>query len=869
MGALLNWLRVTLAAVRFGARYAWRARTAQASALDRLRGELLRDLLLSLGPAWIKLGQILATRSDLLRPELLDALRPLQDDVPAMPADRARALLREAYGGLGPFAEFDDRPIAAGSVAQVHRATLTDGTRVALKLLRPGIRAALDRNVDILLVVARAAAFFRPALRSYQITERVADLRPLLLNQADLAREAGEMAAIRHNFRNHPFVEVPQVFEEHCRPDVLVMEFADGQPWRADACAELPRKLLARRLVDAFQTMIYLHGRFHADAHPGNLLFSPAGKLTLLDFGLVGEIDEAERWALASFYYAVIRKEWAIAARRYTDAFAVNRTGIDSNWPAFEAEMTQCLKTHFETRLRWNTAEFTHDTVRIFESYGARESTRWVQIELALVSLEGFVAQLDPELDLWEASRKFNERYSLYLDADTRVTFEDGFARSIPQSLAAAANAKHRLVAPTHLDRYFVPSAFPLFVAEAKGSRIVDLDGNSYLDLHGGYGPFVLGFAHPAVEAAIREAVASGNVCALATREEAELMDVLVAALPGAEKGLFANSGTEACLTAMKLCRAATGRRRIAKCEGHYHGYSDQGTVSSWFRVDGPVDRPRAIAGSAGADPAAAASTLVVQYGHGEALRQLRESAHELACVILEPLPASMIAYDADWLRAVRAICSETGVPLVFDEVVTGFRVAYGGMQTIVGVRPDLTVLGKVIGGGLPCGAVVGRADLVDAGRSTGDPFRDYEERAFVGGTFAGNRLTCVAGLAQLKVLREEPAIYSRLDGATGALVAALRASVLEAGLACQVSGFRSMFTLSFRNAPPRHYRERFSGSDVRANIALTYLMRFAGVYMPELHTYFIGAAHSDEDIEAIAGAFAGSLARMKELGFD
>jgi glutamate-1-semialdehyde 2,1-aminomutase len=180
------------------------------------------------------------------------------------------------------------------------------------------------------------------------------------------------------------------------------------------------------------------------------------------------------------------------------------------------------------------------------------------------------------------------------------------------------------LVAPTHLDRYFVPSAYPLFIAEAKGSYLVDLDGNSYVDLHGGYGPFVLGFAHPAVEAAIQETAGQGNVCSLATREEAELMDMLVTALPGADKGLFANSGTEACQTAIKLCRAATERHRVAKCEGHYHGFSDQGTVSSWFKVDGPVERPRAIAGSAGADPAAAASTLILQYGRPEALQQLR-----------------------------------------------------------------------------------------------------------------------------------------------------------------------------------------------------------------------------------------------------
>jgi glutamate-1-semialdehyde 2,1-aminomutase len=333
---------------------------------------VIRDLFLALGPAWIKIGQIVATRSDLLPSPLLDALRPLQDDVPPMRAARVSAILRKAYGGRAPFAMFDERPIAAGSVAQVHRATLPDGTAVALKLLRPGIGAGLDRNLAILIALARGAALLRPTLCPLQVAERIADLRPSLLNQADLAREALEMEAIRENFENHPFVQVPRTFGEHCRPDVLVMSFAGGFSWRGDGSPDLPRKLLARRLVDAFQTMIYLHGRFHADAHPGNLLFSREGKITLLDFGLVGEIDEAERWALASFYYAVIRKEWVTAARRYTDAFAVNRRRIEASWSAFEAEITECLKKHFETRLKWSTAEFTRDTVQIFEAYGAR-----------------------------------------------------------------------------------------------------------------------------------------------------------------------------------------------------------------------------------------------------------------------------------------------------------------------------------------------------------------------------------------------------------------------------------------------------------------------------------------------------------------
>lgn len=861
------WLRVSAILLLFGIRYGLRARRTRGAELDEVRGELLRELLTALGPAWVKLGQILSTRSDLLPRETVAALQPLQDEMAPMPGKAARALLRSAYGDDLPFAAFDERAISAASIAQVHRATLPDGTELALKLVRPGIHEALDRNVRIMVAIARIAATLRPALAPMQIGQRLAELRTVLLRQSDMLLEAANMAAIRANFEGHPFVDIPRAFPDLCRPNILAMEFKSGVPGRAHASVPLPPRLLATRLVEAMQTMIYMHGLFHADAHPGNVLFSADGRIVLLDFGIVGEIDEAERWALASFYYAVIRKEWAVAARRYTDAFAVNRAGIDEHWPEFEAEMTACLRTHFETRVKWDTAAFTRDTVRIFQAYGSRESIRWVQIELALVSLEGFVAQIDPELDLWEASRRFNERYSLYLGEGMTQIFDAEFGESIPRSIEAAARAARHLVAPTHLNRYFVPAAYPLVVAEAKGAHIVDLDGNSYIELHGGYGPYVLGYAHPAVEAAIAATLARGNVCAIATREEIELMEMLVAALPGAEKGVFANSGTEACQIAVKLCRAARGRTRIAKCEGHYHGFSDQGTVSSWFRVDGRLERPDPIAGSAGTDGLATASTLVLQYGHPEALAQLREAAPDLACLILEPLPASMVALDAAWLDAVRSICSEFELPLLFDEVVTGFRAAYGGVQNVLGIRPDLTVLGKVIGGGLPCGAVVGRADLIDAGSSTGDPFRDYEERAFVGGTFAGNRLTCAAGLAQLGVLRDDPEIYVRLQTMTDRLVAQLQQVAHRRSIACQVSGCRSMFTLSFRHRKPRYYRERFSGSDVRANIALAYFMRRAGIYMAELHTYFIGAAHNDEDIDRVVEAYEESVTKMQAKG--
>lgn len=831
------------------------------------QGEALRRFLLAMGPAWIKIGQILSTRSDLLPPALVRALAPLQEKVPALRHHVVRRVLARAYSAAPPFTSFDPEPVSAASVAQVHRAWLPDGTPVAVKLVRPGIATALDRNLAILIFLARVAGRFSLEVRHLQVVQRLHDLRGLLLEQADMRREAVLMDEIRANLAGHPFAIVPCPYIDASRPNILVMDYIEGIPGGEHARVELPAGKLAVRLVELMQTMIYMHGLFHADLHPGNVRFTSDGRIALLDFGIVGAISESERWALASFYYAVIRKEWALAARRYVDAFARDTETLERSWLEVERRMIACLRLHFEERVRWNTAEFTRDTIAIFTALGARETTQWVQIELALVSLEGFVVQVDPDLNLWEASRRFNERYSLYLGDGTKAIFDREFGAAIPGSIAAAERAKQSLVAPTHLDRYYLPAAYPLFVARAEGCWITDVDGNRYVEVHGGYGPFVLGYAHPAVEHAVAEALTRGNVCALATEEELALMELLVAAFPGAEKGVFANSGTEACQVAIKLCRASRRRRMVAKCEGHYHGFSDQGTVSAWFRVDGPVDRPEPIAGSAGTDPVATDATFVFQYGHPDSLAQIRGKADELACVIIEPLPASMLRFDKAWLTRLRSLCSELDIPLVFDEVVTGFRVAFGGLQTRIGIAPDLTVLGKVIGGGLPVGAVVGRRDLIEAGMSTGDPFRDYEERAFVGGTFAGNRLTCAAGFAQLSVLRDDPSIYDRLDAMTACLVSGLREVITQRGVACQVSGYGSMFTLSFRDRPPRYYRERFSGADVRANIALAYFMRRAGVYMAELHTYFIGAAHSDLEIDFIVRAFDESLATMLQLG--
>jgi glutamate-1-semialdehyde 2,1-aminomutase len=212
-------------------------------------------------------------------------------------------------------------------------------------------------------------------------------------------------------------------------------------------------------------------------------------------------------------------------------------------------------------------------------------------------------------------------------------------------------------------------------------------------------------------------------------------------------------------------------------------------------------------------------------------------------------------------------VCTQFGITLIFDEVVTGFRVHFGGAQHLAGVRPDLTCLGKIIGGGLPCGAVVGSPDAMEYGRTSGDPFRDVEERAFVGGTMSGNSLTTAAGRAVLTHLRDHPAIYTELDEKTRWLVAAMAAATKELGIASKIKGSHSMFNISFDYASPKLVRDKVAGTNIKATIALGYYLRRHGIYFPELHGLFLSDAHSQDDLEHIAESFAKCVGEMDEHG--
>ncbi|MFE7129665.1 aminotransferase class III-fold pyridoxal phosphate-dependent enzyme [Streptomyces sp. NPDC057638] len=840
------------------------------SAPGRRRGRWARRACVALGPLYIKVGQILATRSDWLPPGAVDELRTLQDRGRAMgPAGVTRALRRH-YGRplTDVFASFDPVPVASASIAQVHRATLPDGTRVAVKVVKRGVPTALRTHLALLTALVRAAHTLLPPLRPLRMPSRVAEVTRLLGDQLSMTTELANMTTVAANFENHPFVTVPRAFPELSGERVLVMEYAEGIPGGDFHRVDLDRAELARRLQDILLTMLYLDGVVHGDLHPGNVLLSPDGRFTLLDFGITASYTPAETWGLVSFNRAATQHEWDLAVRRFTDHFVL-ADGDPMASPGYADQLRAVFVHHFHTVSdRWSGAAFFQDVNQVLRRHGAAYTTAYTKGELAMLSCEGYMAQIDPTMDIWANTRRFADRYSPALRGPLKERFDRHFAATTPTSLALRDRARAHLIAPTHLDRYASPSPYPLFIAGASGSRLTDVDGNEYIDLGGGGGPALLGRGHPVVREALIRAAATSNLNVIGHEAEVELAELLVDAFPAAERAILANSGTEASLHAIRLCRAHRPRSRlIAKHEGHFHGFADPVSVSSWFRVAGPPHAPEPIAGSPGTSGAVVRDTLVLQAGDPHSLDRLRGHAADIAGVLIEPMTITAEGADPGYLRALRGLCTELGIPLVFDEVVTGFRVAYGGIQTRTGIAPDLTVLGKAIGGGLPCGAVVGTAELTEYGRGSGDPFRDAEERAFLGGTMSGNHVTCVTGLAALRQLRDHPALYTELDRRTDLLARGLRQAADAHGVPLVLRAYHSIFALAFTHRRLRTFRDRLHGLDYRATAALAYWMRTQGVYLPELHAFLLSTAHTDTDVEQVVTAFDRSLGEMREAG--
>ena len=390
----------------------------------------------------------------------------------------------------------------------------------------------------------------------------------------------------------------------------------------------------------------------------------------------------------------------------------------------------------------------------------------------------------------------------------------------------------------------------PPFIVRGKGSRMFDADGNEYIDYIGSWGPLIAGHAHPQVVAALKEATERGTSFGAPTELETTLAKMITGAMPAIEMVRFVNSGTEAAMSALRLARAYTRRNKIIKFAGGYHGHADGLLVKggSGLATLGIPDSP-------GVPPGYAQETLVANYNDFDSVQQFFERyPSDIAAVIIEPVAANMgvILPKPDFLPQLRRLTRDNGALLIFDEVITGFRVTYGGAQGLYGLTPDLTCLGKIIGGGLPVGAYGGRREIMQMMAPVGAVYQ--------AGTLSGNPLAMTAGIETLKILGR-PGVYEQLERRTTQLADGIAEVTKKAGKSLRLNRIASLMTPFFTAGEVTGW-DSASRSDTRLFAAFFQKILKEGIYWPpsQFEAAFVSLAHSEEDIDATIDAFFRAL---------
>ncbi|HOD37017.1 MAG TPA: glutamate-1-semialdehyde 2,1-aminomutase [Syntrophales bacterium] len=393
--------------------------------------------------------------------------------------------------------------------------------------------------------------------------------------------------------------------------------------------------------------------------------------------------------------------------------------------------------------------------------------------------------------------------------------------------------------------------ASPLFIARAAGSKVFDTDGHEYIDYVSSWGPMILGHGHPAVVQAISRAARKGTSYGAPTEMEVRMAEMIRRAIPSVEMVRMVSSGTEAVMSAIRLARGYTGRERIIKFEGCYHGHADSLLVKAGSGV-----ATLGIPGSPGVPAKLAELTINVPFNDAAAVRSAVDRlGDEIACVIVEPVAGNMgvVPPRPGFLETLRKITESRGIVLIFDEVITGFRFTYGGYQNLIGIEPDLTCLGKIIGGGLPVGAFGGKKKIMEMLAPLGPVYQ--------AGTLSGNPLAMAAGVATLKLLRDDRTLYERIDGTAATLCGEMKRLFSEKGLPAFFHRAGSMFTAFFTRLEVFDFATA-STSDTKLFARFFRGMLSRGVYLApsQFEAAFISAAHGHDDIDRTLSACAETL---------
>jgi glutamate-1-semialdehyde 2,1-aminomutase len=380
----------------------------------------------------------------------------------------------------------------------------------------------------------------------------------------------------------------------------------------------------------------------------------------------------------------------------------------------------------------------------------------------------------------------------------------------------------------------------PVFIERADGAYIFDVDGNRYIDYVGSWGPAILGHNNPVVKAAVLATVGNGLSFGAATEAEITMAKLLQSAVPSLEMVRMVNSGTEAAMSALRAARGFTGRDKTVKFAGCYHGHADALLVKA-----GSGLLSGASPDSAGVSAAVAAGTLVADFNSADSVAALFErNKGQIAAVIVEPVPANMgvVLPEAGFLQTLRDICSSEGALLIFDEVITGFRLGFGGAQGLFGIRPDLSCFGKIIGAGLPVGAYGGRRDVMETVSPLGPVYQ--------AGTLSGNPVATAAGIAQLGFLRDHPEVYSHIETQAAALFDGLAEIAERHGADCTVNSVGSIGSLFFTGGRVRDFPSALR-SDTKRYAAYFSFMLDAGIYQApaQFEAIFVSACHTSDEI--------------------